>query len=338
MMKRIFIVLVLSGVVSPVMAGADGLPFAPVTTAGTASLTAPVASTSMSVSNKPASTKQADSLPTPSAPSEGQLKPKKTKKPRMVIHRDKGIAPVVLPGVGVIPGSVDRAMFNVDVINVNSDKTQVVYISEDFPTRISTPFKSPKLIGAVDGLGIKQVGNSLYLPSGMSDPVGVFITGSSPGAQVISLTLIPQPMPQQNIVLALNGGGVNRPLRDDAGNRKVNTFTQRVVENFRAIALHKIPDGYDLNKLSYAVGTIGSLMLMPEMRYSGGDDDIWEYRVENASTKEVEIHETDFYVDGVIAVAVYPKVRLLPHEQTYILVESTKSTTNLMQGEFNGLK
>lgn len=333
-MKRIFIALALSGVVSPVVVRADGLPFEPATTA-TASSAALVTSTSLSNPGKPASIKKTDSLPTPS---EGHSKSKKTKKKRLVIRRDKGISPVVLPGVGVIPGKVDQAMFNVDVINVNSDKTEVAYISEDFPTRISTPFKSPKLIGAVDGLGIKQVGNSLYLPSGMSDPVGVFITGSSPGAQVISLTLIPQPMPQQNIVLALNGGGINRPLHDDASGRKVNTYTQRVVEDFRAIALHKIPDGYDLNKLSYAVGTIGSLMLMPEARYSGGNNDVWEYRVENASTKPIEIHETDFYVDGVIAVAVYPKVRLLPHEQTYILVESIKSTTNLMQGEFDGLK
>ena len=52
--------------------------------------------------------------------------------------------PVMLPGLGPLPGEKRPMMAN--VVRVTSHYNEVLYVSAGFPNRISTPFAAPKTI------------------------------------------------------------------------------------------------------------------------------------------------------------------------------------------------
>lgn len=240
---------------------------------------------------------------------------------------------VKLPGVGQIKG--DDAMFNANVISVRPDRTEVVYISKNFPNRIATPFSVPKMIGADIQDLVTQVGSSLYVQPGVQNPLGVFITGSSPGDPVISITLVPKDMPQQTVSLLLDSttdAGKRPKSKDGSG----DSYTNRLVNLLREVASGRAPAGFSEGALPNAIGRMGNLLVMPEMRYSGHDMDIFKYRIENKGPSALEINEADFYQEGVLAVSAFPNVRLNPGGATFVFIVADKSAVEISNTKFLG--
>lgn len=237
-------------------------------------------------------------------------------------------AAVALPGIGKIAGTGnvpgDDAMFNATVIHVKKDRNELAYISSLFPNRIATPFKAPRVINNADMEedAITAVDSSLYVAAGFSESTGVFITGSEPGDPVISLTLVPKPMPQQTITLVLDAEGSSTAARKDK--QEASSYTGTLVERFRLLASGKIPAGFTETGLPNAVGRNNSMLVIPESRFSGRDVDIFRYRIENVSTSSFELSESSFYQDGVLGVAIFPEITLRPGQYTYVLVASDK--------------
>ncbi len=251
--------------------------------------------------------------------------PQQDTKPVIVRHKIK--LATNMPGVGVLSGS--PAVFNASVIRVSANRNEVVYVSSAYANRISTPFHSPKIVGALpDGYNeetIKIVGSSIYFPA-VEQSLAVFITGSDPGDQVISLTLMPKSIPAQTVSLMLDGG--ENPTADRKSDATPGSYTEALVAKFRSIAMGKVPQGFSSSNMSPAIARIGSLIIIPEQRFSGQKLDIYLYRVENAEKGIVELSETAFYENGVRGVAIYPNLKLDGGESTYVYVAADKTASD----------
>ena len=232
-----------------------------------------------------------------------------------------------LPGVGKLSGS--SAVFNASVIRVSAERNEVVYVSHDYPNRISTPFRHPMLVGALpEGYNddtIKIVGSSIYFPA-VDKSLAVFITGNDPGDQVVSLTLMPKDIPAQTVSLMLDGGeSASTDRKTDAA---PGSYTEALVAKFRLIAVGKVPQGFSSAKMPPTIGRAGALIIIPEERYSGQKLDIYRYRVENSRKGVVELAETSFYENGVRGVAIYPNLKLDAGETTYVFVAADKGSSD----------
>lgn len=208
------------------------------------------------------------------------------------------------------------------LIRLDDNENHVVYISDKLPNRISTPFKSPSVLG-FDGIEYKIVGQDVYVITNSAEPVGVFIREDetlAPASQVASLTLVPQPLPGQNITLVFD-----KPIR--YADKKAAVATDHDDEIRIAltdVAQGRIPGGYSEGTLNYGLARIGNVLVTPKKIFAGGEQDIYQYSAENVTESPVELTEQSFYHDGVKAVAFFPRIRLAPNETTTVLILADK--------------
>lgn len=230
-----------------------------------------------------------------------------------------------LPGVGKLSG--DPAVFNASVIHVSSNRNEVAYVSRGYANRFSTPFRHPMLVGTVPDKysdeNIKVVGSSMYFPP-IDESFAIFMTGDDPGDQVISLTLVPKVIPAQTLKLMLDDR--SSPAERDRKEGIPGSYTEALIEKFRMVAIGKVPQGFSSAKMPPTIARAGTLVVIPEERFSGQKLDIYRYRVENADKDTVELSEPSFYEKGVRGVAIYPNLKLNAGEFTYVLVAADKGT------------
>lgn len=234
-----------------------------------------------------------------------------------------------MPGVGKLPGS--SAVFNANVVPISASRNEVVYMSNAFANRISTPFRHPKIVGNLppgyDEETVQVVGSSMYFPP-IETRIAVFLTGSDVSDQVLSLTLEPKDIPSQTITLALDGGESASSAPDRRNDAAPNSYTDALIAKFRTIAMGKIPAGFSSAKMPPSIARSGELIIIPEERFSGSKLDIYRYRVENSGKSTIELAETGFYEEGVRAVAIYPNLMLNVGEFTYVFVVADKSVSD----------
>lgn len=271
----------------------------------------------------------------PASPAKGPLPP--VSQPRVVEEEapQRTTAKVVaverkperqpLPGVGELPGA--RNPLTSNVVSVTSDRTEIVDVAADFANRIATPFDNPRSLAVFskDTAEISAEGQSLYVKIKNGQPLGIYVTGSNPGDPVVSLTLVPKPIPMQTILLQLNPGAAGGAGAGAIKGTESNNYEDRIRQIMRTVALGQAPAGFVEAALPKAVGRIGALVIIPDVRYSNAALDVFKYRVESVSQDDVELDEAAFYEDGVRAVAVYPKVRLRKGESVTVFVLSDKS-------------
>lgn len=271
----------------------------------------------------------ADALPDPSNPKGDNIQtdapPQAAHLP--VVSRTKLKTVTSLPGVGKLSGS--PAVFNASVVHASVDRNEVVYVSSAYPNRFSTPFRHPMLVGALpEGYTedtIKVVNSSMYFPS-VEKPLAIFITGNDPGDQVVSLTLMPKDIPAQTVQLMLDGAeGLQPDRKSDAA---PNSYTDALVAKFRSIAMGRAPQGFSSAKMPPTIAKAGTLVIIPEERFSGQKLDIYRYRVENTGKGAIELAETAFYENGVRGVAIYPNLKLDAGESTYVFVAAEKGSSD----------
>ena len=232
--------------------------------------------------------------------------------------------PVMLPGLGLLPGEKRPMMAN--VVRVTSQYNEVVYVSAGFPNRIATPFAAPKLIDNSE-VEWQVQGQSLYIsPKSSEKPVGLFVTGAGVNDPVVSLTLIPRNIPAQTIILQMDGEPTSAAASGQPGESiESSNYTDRLRGILRHVVIGKTPAGFSEARLPVAVGRMNALLVMPEKRYSGQHLDVFKYRVENVGQEEIELAESSFYRDGVRAVSIYPVMRLRKGMSTSVFVLSDKA-------------
>lgn len=233
---------------------------------------------------------------------------------------------VTLPGVGKL--TVDARLTHASVIRTTGDGTETVLISSRFPNRLATPFEVPRVIGKTTAEVVKD-GTSLFISPTGDEPFSIFVSGSNPGDPVISLTLIPKDIPSQILQLQIDSSqGVTRKAPKSA------SYTQQIVDLLRQVASGKVPEGYSEGVMPNFVArqVKNGLVILPVMRYSGTNLDIYKYKVEN-NQDDVELSETSFYQKGVKAVSIYPNLILRKGETTNIYVLADKS---VLEGDQDG--
>lgn len=237
----------------------------------------------------------------------------------------KRVAEQPLPGLGVMPGEKQLARAN--VIRVQSDRNEIVYVSSSMANRISTPFDAPRVIDTQD-VEHQTVGQSIYLlPKDAEKPVALYITGSNPNDPVVSLTLVPKAIPQQTIVLQLDA-----PLAKGAGMQEAepapstDVYSERIRYLLRQVALNKVPEGFAEGSLPSSAAVLPGVAIHPVSRYSGPSFDIYRYRIRGTGD-QVELTEEAFYSEGVRAVAFFPTAVLRKGEETTIFVVADKRAT-----------
>lgn len=229
-----------------------------------------------------------------------------------------------LPGVGSYTFGEKNVLPPV-VVPVGNEGTRVIRLSKVFPNRISTPFAAPSVIDKTN-VSIKQDGSSLYISPKVQNPFVIYIKGEDPGDQVISLTIVPQDIPSQTIVLQSDVSTVMRQ-------QKTDSYSQQIVDMLRRIAAGKAPEGFSEARMPNSVAANGDLAIIPQVRYSGSWVDIYRYLVVNNSREAVELSETSFYQKGVRAVSIFPNLVLQPGDKTDVYVIADKT---VLDGGSNG--
>lgn len=229
--------------------------------------------------------------------------------------RLKQILETPMPGVGTMPGA---AFAKNNVVRVSSERNELVYISANFPNRISTPYKAPSALGKfLDNEDVvKRVGPDLFVTPVNLDPIGISIIGDRPGDPVFTLTLIPKDILGQTIIAQLD-----TPNRGDGkSDIAPSTYVEKLNFLLKQVALGKTPEGYTVGSLPKSVARGQYHSITPEVRYSGSSYDIYRYVLTNTSSGPLELKEDIFYTPGVRAVGFFPKSILQTGDETYVLL------------------
>ncbi|MBG6083010.1 TraK domain-containing protein [Rubrivivax gelatinosus] len=232
----------------------------------------------------------------------------------------------LLPGVGLMPGP--QELLRPQVVNARAGKTDTVYVSSSMPNRIATPFDAPRLVHDKKEVEYEVVGQSIYvIPINSDKPVGIYVTGSNPNDEVVSLTLVPKQIVQQTVTIQLDGGGAQGMHGDEGAPAANDPYSERIRYVLRQVAMNKVPDGFAEGALPKAVAALPGAILAPISRYSGSAFDIYRYQLTGTSAEPIELSEEAFYEDGVRAVSFFPTAVLQRGERTTVFVIADKTAT-----------
>lgn len=240
---------------------------------------------------------------------------------RVIKTKPKLTKTQVLPGIGSLPGRKDY--FKPVVVTTNSSRTEVVDISFEFQNRISTPFADTKIVDQSKS-DIQKDGQSIYIKPVDMKPFTIFVTGSGPNDQVVSLTLVPKNIPSQVILLQMDKPDSTKSMPEEE-RPESDSYTASVRYVFRQMALGKIPVGYSEAPLPRSVAAIRGLVIKPISRFSGSTSDIYAYQIEGAGNAPVELQENSFMQKGVRAVSFFPTAIVRRGAPTMAYIFATKA-------------
>lgn len=209
-----------------------------------------------------------------------------------------------------------------NVVHLGSGANEVIYVSSVMPNRISTPFANPVVVDNGDeDFSHRVIGQDVYFTWTKNAPLGIFIHDATrPTGTVASLTLVPQEIPGQNIVLMFDQPAPTVARGEEEGRGVPNDYLDELRLAMRSLAMHAAPSGYTEGPLNVGAVRVGALTVIPERQYLGARMVLYRYRVENSGKSVAELSETAFYDQGVRAVAFWPLVRLEPGANTYVLI------------------
>ncbi|WP_227742886.1 TraK domain-containing protein [Burkholderia gladioli] len=229
-----------------------------------------------------------------------------------------------LPGLGPAPGT-EKPVAPV-VIRCRPGQNAMVPIAENFPNRFDTPFVDPHVIDTKGDDSNMRVSNSLFLTANRTTPFAIWIVNGKAGSQMCSLTLIPQNIPAQNLVLQMEGAirgdpdsAFARGARDEeTGLESQYTIGLRTL--MRTVARGIAPRGFSEERLEVGMAVSNGIAAKPEHLYAGSQFDIYVYRLTNTSKSPVTLSEEAFGTKGVRAVAFNPYIILPPGQSTEVYI------------------
>lgn len=222
-----------------------------------------------------------------------------------------------------LPGLTSGKAIKPLVIEVKPGVTEVIKIARDYPSLIMTPFTEPQV---VDGGKVKLVyaGSNVYVMPIGRDAEALFISDKTKPGVVVSLMVVPEELPAQQITLQMDGykGAAAQEIGEQR--EKKADYVSSLVDILREVAQETRPVGYTESSVDDIEAHMGSLIARPDRRYSGMDRDIFRYQLENRGTTNITISEQSFYSKGVRAVALFPKIHLAPGESTTLFIMADK--------------
>lgn len=222
-----------------------------------------------------------------------------------------------------LPGLVSGKPIKPVILDVQPGVTEVVKVAKSFPSLIMTPFTSPQV---VDGGKVKLVysGSNVYVMPTSEEPEALFISDKGRPGVVVSLMVVPAELPAQQITLQVEGVKIGSPDLGDQRERK-DDYVSSLVDIMREVAQGSQPVGYTEAVVEDVEAVMDGLVARPDRRYVGADRDIFRYQLVNRNTGPVTVSEPSFYTKGVRAVALFPKIRLLPGQSTTLFIMTDKA-------------
>ena len=218
-----------------------------------------------------------------------------------------------LPGVGRVPGTVNAA--KPIIVRAMNGVNNLVPLSTKYPNRIVTPFRKPEVVD--DGVETMIKGNSVYVKLDEANPRGVLFIhdADAPSGSVIQLTFIGRNIPPQTIIAQLDAVAAVREPTDESD------YTSGLRSLMRTLLRGGVPQGYTEEELNLAMAVSGDqLAFRPERRFAGSVYEVLRYAIKNQSAIEIELSEEMFGDNSVKAVSFWPRVRLLPNEETKVFI------------------
>jgi conjugal transfer pilus assembly protein TraK len=219
-------------------------------------------------------------------------------------------------------------------IRVSPGTTAIVEVAIDHLNRIVTPFASPQ-VRTVSSATTQVDGNAVYVATASEEPVSLFITDSGDTATAISLTLAPRHIPPREVRLVLTGGFVRtstppvpKPRTPIAASDQ--PYVEHIATAFRALARNQVPAGYGLRPAGRGERVAcrqPGLSVRTAQVLDGGRLRILAARARNQGKLPIDLEERTCSAGSgtlVAAVAVWPRTRLAPGQETelYVAVRS----------------
>ncbi|WP_420213503.1 hypothetical protein ACN8ZM_40530 (plasmid) [Burkholderia aenigmatica] len=199
----------------------------------------------------------------------------------------------------------------------------MVPVASGFMNRFETPFAEPKVIDTEGDDENLRVGNSRFILPSKQTPIAIWITDSKPNAPMCSLTLIPQNIPAQNVILQLEGpSGAAAPAAgpDSEETGREGQYSIQLRTLMRSLARHIIPRGFSVERLDVPMAISNGIQAKPVSLYGGSRFDIYEYALTNRGSTPVTLSEEAFATKGVRAVSFFPLVMLAPGQSTRVFI------------------
>jgi conjugal transfer pilus assembly protein TraK len=214
-------------------------------------------------------------------------------------------------------------------VRVSPGTTAIVEVAIDHLNRIVTPFAAPQA-RTVSSATTQVDGNAVYVATVSEEPVSLFITEAGDTATAISLTLAPRHIPPREVRLVLTGALV-RTASTVAGPRETvarddQPYVEHIAATFRALAHNRVPAGFSLRPAGRDEGVTcrqPGLGVTTAQVLDGGRLRILAARAKNQGKLPTELQERTCSAGSgalVAAVAVWPRLRLAPGEETELFV------------------
>lgn len=216
-------------------------------------------------------------------------------------------------------------------IHCRPGENSMIPVALNYPNRFDTPFMDPHVIDTKGDDSNMRVANSVFVTAQKSTPFAVWIVDGKAGSQMCSLTLIPQNIPAQNLVLQMEGGtrsgggtggvgGGYAPATGSEETGRESEYTVGLRTLMRTVARGIAPRGYSEEKLDPGMAVSNDIQAQPEHLYAGAKFDVYVYRLTNRSGAPVTLSEEAFGTRGVRAVAFFPLVVLPPGQSTRVFI------------------
>ncbi len=292
--------------------GAVGVPSAPVNP-----------STQLSTEDTPALAEPAEIK----APA--KVKASGRKRHRTRSRREAYLNPGAMPSYEqVYSDDIDSAVAGGLVVRAQPGVTEEVVIAKGKLNKIATPYANPKVL-TVDSLETKVDGSSVYVATESQEPVSLFLTDEDTGSSA-SLQLLPQDMMRPvEITLApgpSTGGSMNKQdAKETRLFKQDSAYIAEVKSVMQALGRQQVPDGFTLSSGDEGSG-YRSVCQGPGLSFRLGQflksdqAQIAVYVAENHGSTSIQFEEASCASEDTVAVAAWPRFRLMPGERTEVYV------------------
>ncbi|QMI49772.1 TraK domain-containing protein [Burkholderia sp. MBR-1] len=234
-----------------------------------------------------------------------------------------------LPSLGRAPGSASGG--KPTVVRCENGVNEIIEMASGYPNQVVTPFSDPRIIDSKGDDDNLTYGNSVFITLNRDKPIAIWITDKRPGSRMCSLTLVPKPIPPQNIVLEIEGrtsklGADTSPAAEETGRESQYIVNLRTL--LRSVARNIVPRGFSDEQLNVGIAISNGIEAQPMRLYSGTDFDIYRYHLVNKNSSAVTLSEEAFGSKGVRAVAFYPRIQLAPGQDTDVFIVSDRADSS----------
>lgn len=208
---------------------------------------------------------------------------------------------------------------------------EIVQISRGHPNRVMVPFNEPEIRTTSNDAEISAKGSVIYVATKSARPVTLFVTPKNNDRVAISLTLVPKPVPPQQIEVELEGQYQSDIVQSNPKARdweERTPYVDTLISVFKELAKNDLPQGYTLrDPQSHEQASTcsvdprrGDVSFETAQIVEGHNITVDVVVATNEGNRPVEVVGSQCAGDGVMGAAEWPRSVLEPGEKTEVFV------------------